>query len=423
MFNRKEMEMSAVSIDAMRTAMSDARTNAEPAVKTNAIGKLQVPPWEDVGDACDEALAEDVRGEGWNWVVCERGSLALDLRRYGTEAMAQREPTAEEVRMLATLELACGRLKAAHAANEAERDPQSDVYCSQEQFLSSALDDARDRLELAEDSLREWASAQMARLGAVVCVDATGAVIVHRGIFRRGERLAGDGPHRGRAIDPQLMRDLAAHRTAALQAMVMQSPEAALAILVHRMVETLFDRHGRGNDVVKVHLQPTTDDTLSSEASDYENSPAGWLLTSAHTEWCECLPATSDTLLHWLFEQDQDTLLSLLAYCTARSINAISSAERSADDSDALAQVLHLDMADWWMPTVDNYLRRVTRREAVAAVREATGIDRSAEVAGMKRHEAARYCASKLEGTRWLPEVLRRQAGCADGFEQDERGI
>lgn len=394
--------------------------------KTESLPDSQIPPWESLDRDLDvvlEALAEAVRAENWNWVVCERGPLALDLQRYGAEALAQREPTPDEVELLARLEAERKRFISAHDANEAERDPQCEVYCSQEQFLASAIDEVQDRIEAAEDALREWRPEQVARLGAVVCIDATGAVMVHRGVFRRGERPTGGGARRRQAISPQLMRDLSAHRTAALQAMVMQSTEAALAILAHRMVETLFDRHGPGNDVVKVHLQPTTDDTLSSDATDYERSPAGWLLTNVHTEWAECLPATSAALLRWLLDQDQETLLSLLAYCTARSINATSSVERTGDDSDAFAQALHLDMADWWMPTVDNYLRHVSRREAVAAVREATGQDCTSVVSGMSRSEAARYCADRLEGTRWLPEALRPRGIPADTPADEEREV
>ena len=390
----------------------------------DAMPGLPVPPWEDVGDCVLQALAETVRLEGWNWVACERGSLPLDLRRYGTEPMAEREPTAEELERLAQLQAEHQRLLLAHATNEAERDPLSAVYCSQEQYLSSALDDVQDRIEAAEDALDEWTPEQMARLGAVVCLDATGAVLVHRGVFRRGEPQTSGASHQRQATNPRLARDLSAHRTAALQAQVMQCPQAALAILVHRMVETLFERHGAGNDVVRVHLRPTTDDALASDATNYEDSPAGWLLTRAHTEWSDCLPATSDALLRWLLDQDQDALLALLAYCTARSIHAISSANHcTGDDSDALAQALHLDMADWWMPTADNYLRHVSRREAVAAVREATGQDCTAAVSGMSRGEAARYCAAKLEGTRWVPEALRLQNLASSASEDDKRGV
>lgn len=390
----------------------------------DAMSDLQVPPWEDLGDCVLQALAETVRLEGWNWVACERGGLALDLRRYGTEPMAEREPTAEELERIAQLQAEHQRLAAAYDANEAERDPLSVVYCAQEQYLGSALDEMQDRIDVAQDALREWTPDQMARLGAVVCLDATGAILVHRGVFRRGEPRPSGASRQRQTMSPRLARDLSAHRTAALQAKVMQCPDAALAILAHRMVETLFELHGAGNDIVRVHLRATTDDTLASDATNYEDSPAGWLLMRAHAEWSDCLPATSDALLRWVLDQDQDTLLALLTYCTARSIHAISSAEhRGGDDSDALARALHLDMADWWMPTADNYLRHVSRREAVAAVREATGQDCTAAVSGMSREEAARYCAAKLEGTRWVPEVLRPQMRACGASEEDERGV
>ena len=362
-------------------------------VPIDATTDSQVPPWE-------SDPREEVRAEGWGWVACERGRLALDLRRYGTEPMTRREPTADELRLLARLETEREWLISAYDANEAEHDPRSEVYCSQEQYLCSAIDDVQDRMEAAEGNLLEWTPGQMARLGAVVCVDARGDVMVHRGVFRRGERSASGGAPRREAGDPRLARDLSAHRTAALQAMVMQSTAGALAILAHRMVETLFERHGLGNDVVKVHIRPTTDDALAADATDYEDSPAGWLLTSAHTAWSECLPATSEALLPWLLDQDQDTVLSLLAYCTARCITVVSEGERGRDFSDAIARAFSLDMADWWLPTADNYLRHMSRREA-------TGEDCTQTVSGMPREEAARFCAAKLEGTRWLPEALR----------------
>ncbi|WP_157008178.1 hypothetical protein [Xenophilus azovorans] len=377
-------------------------------VSIDATTDSQVPPWD--SEPGEDALAEEVRAEGWGWVACEHGRLALDLRRYGTEPMTRREPSADELVVLARLEAERERLIAAYDANEAERDPHSAVYCSQEQYLCSAIDDVQERMEAAEDALRAWTPEQMDRLGAVVCVDAAGEVIVHRGVFRRGGRPASGGAPRREAGDPRLLRDLSAHRTAALQAMVMQSTQGALAILAHRMLESLFERHGPGNDVVKVHIRPTTDDALSADATDYENSPAGWLLASAHAEWSACLPATSEALFHWLLDLDQEALLSLLAYCTARCITAVSEGERRSDLGDlgdVIARAFSLDMADWWTPTADNYLRHVSRREAVAAVREATGQDCTHAVSGMRREEAVRYCAARLEGTRWLPEALR----------------
>jgi len=109
----------------------------------------------------------------------------------------------------------------------------------------------------------------------------------------------------------------------------------------------------------------------------------------------------------WLLGQDCETLLDLLAYCTARSIDTVAGRERSRDQSDAIAEALGIDMADWWVPTAENYLGSVSKAKALEAVKEATGIDSTKAVAGMKKPEAIAYCATKLEGLRWLPAPLR----------------
>ena len=56
-------------------------------------------------------------------------------------------------------------------------------------------------------------------------------------------------------------------------------------------------------------------------------------------------------LFGWLLAQPQATRLELLAYCTARSINAVASRASGPNHGNALAAALRLDMADWWLPT------------------------------------------------------------------------
>lgn len=59
------------------------------------------------------------------------------------------------------------------------------------------------------------------------------------------------------------------------------------------------------------------------------------------------------------------------------------------------------------MPGAANYLGSVSKAKALDAVKEATGIDSTKAVAGMKKPDAVAHCASKLEGSRWLPAPLR----------------
>jgi ParB family chromosome partitioning protein len=103
-----------------------------------------------------------------------------------------------------------------------------------------------------------------------------------------------------------------------------------------------------------------------------------------------------------------DSLMALLAYCTARSVNVVAArAHATFHQGDALAQALGLDMADWWRPTPACYLAQVSKGKALDAVREATGVDATAATAGLRKAEVVAYCADRLEGTRWLPKPLR----------------
>ncbi|KPU89221.1 hypothetical protein APR50_33975 [Variovorax paradoxus] len=395
-------------------------------------------------------LAEEVRAQGWAFVDCLTEGDQLALRSYGHDVQAEREPTPEEAQAIEAMEAERDQLAEAYEKleDEAEGERDADDYEAEEQRLSGALDALDDRIDTARAALREWTRQQMARSGVLLRIDSAGKVTADRGLIRPEDRKAGKGAKDGAGrsgiasegnedgagdaegsqagkkrpeLSEKLMRDLSSHRTAALQAALMQNTQVALVTLVHRMAETVFGQYSRGNDVVKVSVRVTSEYTLAQQASDYENSPAGTLLGQAHTEWGERLPGNPEAMFRWLLGQDQSTLLDLLAYCTARSIDAVAGRERSFDQSDAIAEALGVDMADWWVPTVANYLGSVSKAKAVEAVKEGTGIDVTKAVAGMKKPDAVAHCATKLEGSRWLPSPLRPLTQRLGSSEDDER--
>lgn len=382
-------------------------------------------------------LAEEVRAEGWGWVDCLTEGDNLALRSYASEPQAERAPTPEEAQAIEAMEAERDRLAEAYDRNEEEGDPDSDEYEAQEQRLSTALDEMDDKLDSARAALQAWTPEQMVRTGALLRIDHAGRVTVHRGLVRPEDRRAGKGGGTGKGssasgasslggdeeegddgeksenikkrpeFSEKLMRDLTAHRTAAIQAALTQNPQVALVTLVHRMAETVFGQYSRGNDVVKVNVHPTSDYSIAQNATGYENSPAGAILGQAETEWGDRLPGNPQALFSWLLGQERETLLDLLAYCTARSIDVVAGRERSRDQSDAIAEALGIDMADWWLPTPTTYLSSVSKAKALEAVKEATGVDATHTVAKMKKAELTAYCARQLEGTRWLPSPLR----------------
>jgi ParB family chromosome partitioning protein len=60
-----------------------------------------------------------------------------------------------------------------------------------------------------------------------------------------------------------------------------------------------------------------------------------------------------------------------------------------------------------WTPTGESYLARVTKARILEAVREAKGDEAADRIAGLKKPEMVAAAEELLEGTGWLPEVLR----------------
>jgi ParB family chromosome partitioning protein len=59
------------------------------------------------------------------------------------------------------------------------------------------------------------------------------------------------------------------------------------------------------------------------------------------------------------------------------------------------------------VPTVDNYLGRVTKARILEAVREAKGEDAAKRIDHLKKGDMAMEAERLLAGTGWLPEPLR----------------
>jgi ParB family chromosome partitioning protein len=68
---------------------------------------------------------------------------------------------------------------------------------------------------------------------------------------------------------------------------------------------------------------------------------------------------------------------------------------------------LALDMADWWDATAENFFGSVSKAKLVEAVREVKGDSTAAALDGMKKAGAVTAAVAALEGTRWLPTLLR----------------
>ena len=72
-----------------------------------------------------------------------------------------------------------------------------------------------------------------------------------------------------------------------------------------------------------------------------------------------------------------------------------------------------------WMPTVDNYLGKVTKARIIQAVREAGGEESAQLIDHLKKDQMAREAARLVEGSNWLPKPLRNADATAEATDPE----
>ena len=368
------------------------------------------------------------KGEGWAWTEARTSFDHSERQGFGVATMKQRAPTPEQQTardaLLAAKEEANKGLEDLYDAEDSDDDPGFDS--AKASALEAEVEAIDAKLEKLRHDLSEWSADILAFAGVVVALDRNGEVIVHRGMVKPEDRkqaakAAAAGATRatgdvGEGTEPQasanpesLVRKLTSHKTKALQVLMSDNTHVALAALAHTLVQQLVTGYAGGmhRTVSALNLRANDcDSALKGVADDIEASRAWGELASRLDNWRERLPGDADRLLPWLIGQPLDTLLELLALCSALSVSAMSG--READTTgDALAAAVGLDMADWWTPTAGSYLAQVPKARIVEAVTEAVSVEKAAPLAKLKKGEAVAAAEALLQGTRWLPSPLR----------------
>ncbi len=383
-----------------------------------------------------EALACTVREEGWKWVEARLSVDSQALRLFAPCGHVNRKPTAAEQEELDALARRAAELEQqAQALDDApEWSPdEAEMIDLEEQDIAA-------RCKAIHEALKTWTPEQMAHAGVIVTIGRDGDVEAMRGLVRDEDRRAiaavvrskaatGPGnaddasegdPHsasssapperRAQGCSEALTKRLAAHRTMALQAMLVQNAPVALASVVHVFVLRTFGAdYPREASALQVSPQLSAY-ALEAAADDLTTSRAWLAVQQAKDAWQARLPEHQGEWFGWLLGLSHAELIDLLALCSALTANALPTAG-AADNTNAIAAALGLDMADWWEPTAEGYLNHVPKAQTVAALKEAGPELAGGGVEAMKRDELVTAAASRLAGTRWLPEPLRRSPG------------
>jgi len=380
-----------------------------------------------------EREANSVRSEGWKWL-----EIAIDfpyghtygLRHISGEPVAMSE---EEVATVEALRAEYDRLEQAYA--EAEELPEE---------VDQRLGEIETALAALDERPVKYDPNEVARAGAFVSFDGSGALRIERGYVRPDDEPAVPQPEPGndpdssggeaafvkgqedqsdssaapdeqpeeeegvKPIPDRLMTELTTCRTLALRDALAQNPDVAFLAALHVLCLKLFYRY-TSESCFDIDVKSVV---FSSQAPGLNDTAIAKAVDERHRCWSEQLPRESAELWDALAGFDPDSRQALFAHCIALSVNAVyepwNRRPRALAHADSIAQAVGLDVAaGGWSPTVDNYFGRVTKARILQAVREAKGESAAELIEHLKKGEMAERAQGLLAGSGWLPEPLR----------------
>ncbi len=373
-------------------------------------------------------IAAEVKAEGWAWVDATPGMTHADLHTFQQAPRERREPGKREAQRIEKLQAKLHELaEAVDAALDDDDEEKADALQEEGETLG-------EQLQTLEDGLQDYAPNVKAVAGAIVTIDRDGAAVIHRGLLREVEakalrtleRLrqgfgsegeAGNGDEgedaeqsKTAAMSDRLAQRLSAHRTAALQIEVARHPQAALAAVVHGMVQTVLQEshYGLTRDALPLGVRLTLQDRLEGMAPDVSESPAAVALRTLQEVAGEALPQDSAELFAVLLAKPQDELVRLLAVCVASTVDVVTPRAVQHQPGAELAQAVGLDMAAWWKPTADGYFQHVPKAAILEAVGEFAP-DHVTRLAKLKKADIASEAERLADGTGWMSAIFRTE--------------
>lgn len=372
-----------------------------------------------VSEVLTEA-ADKLHAEGYAWVEIfetmgyqEREQFSKPPAKYLPESDADR---AKRTKLEAELDALEGKYDET-AESEDEGSDRDEVL----EAIDRQCDEVRAKIDALLEARLDTSGYDKSALGAVVTSE-SGVLKIMRGLMTakdaKAETRKQIAVKSGGTVDSvgsvdmgskaefseKLMADLTSHRTAAMQAALTRDVPVALAVLADRLYVETSSAYNEG--VAKISLKRCSG-SLEQNGTGMTESAAAKQIDAQREHWEATVPADGTERLSWLLRQSQETVLSLLAFCTALSVDLVQRRSAPNAQADVIANALQLDVADWWSVGVDNFLTHVSKAKIAAVVMEARGAEAAAPLAAMKKGEACAAAAALLAETRWLPTPMR----------------
>jgi Predicted transcriptional regulators len=222
-------------------------------------------------------------------------------------------------------------------------------------------------------------------------------------------------------ISVPLLTKMTSERTLAVQAALMQQPEKAVALMVWRMCTCVFSGCLTTTHPFRISL-------TVSHGSLTENAPSGKegaafdILMTEKARLKALLPEGWEKDFTTFFALDGGVLMSLMAFCTACSVDGVQTRDMgrtSRSTLDTIEAAIGFHLRDWWQPTKDNYFGSLKHPQIVASLKEAGLTGAAGDAEKMKKGDAAGHAEHFMQHTRWVPAWLKGPESAADEAASD----
>ncbi len=449
-YARQEQVYDSLSYNRSAGFIRQAMTQTKVAADDRRAMFIGIEAYLDAGGAMTRDLFTEDRG-GWlddaalvNRLAAEKlAALACDLRRDEGWKWCE-----------ASLDFPSAHGLARAYPRRVERTPQIEAISAEYDGLIETFADVDDLPPEVEARLKEiegeleafgdgyaYAPDVVARGGLFVCLGYDGQARIERGFIRpedvapEPEAEAGDGDAEDEApetapeeveepdgltpLSDRLVAELTAYRTASLRDALAERPEVAFLAVVHALVLRIFYPAANAT-CLDIRAASRS---LGADAEGIEDGPACRRIEARHEAWARQLPDSPEAVWDFVAALDTDSRLAIFAHCVGLSADAVRGWQRRPQalaHAEALVTRVGLDMTPDWSATAPSYLCRVTKARILEAVGEAVGSEAAARLESLKKPEMVTAAEPLMEGTGWLPPLLRTRSEADGSAEQAE---
>ncbi|WP_210510782.1 ParB/RepB/Spo0J family partition protein [Pantoea ananatis] len=371
-----------------------------------------------------EAMAQEIQAqEGWKWSMGRMRSLwphgdGLEYRL--TDAPEPVYISDEEQRLTALYE------KGDECAESGDDDGYSDAEREWEAIEKAA-------------QIRAWTPEFRATSGVVVGFNGYGDLLIQRGVIRLADVETVETEESSDAEQPQepqessaetsgasrfeyqsppdeaegislpLLTKMSSERTLAVQAALMQQQKKAIALLTWQLCRSVFTAGYFRSRPFRISLTESHS-TLTGNAPSGKDGAAFLALTEERKRLEALLPEGWGEDLTAFFTLNGETLMALLTFCVACSVDGVQTRECGHTSRSQLIELeaaLGFNLRDWWQPTKAGFFADLKHAQIIDALNEAglTGAARDAQK--MKKGDAAELAENRMRDTRWVPAWMK----------------